>query len=115
MRDLDSDQSLFWSVAVPLTVVVMALAFIYGYKGDEIVDWFSDKMHDRRKRQRNSWQSTSLPSSSLSQASTTVPELDSSSQKVNQKTGLRHSLFRRKRDNVKRVKTSTGFTADSYP
>lgn len=38
IRNMDSNQPLFWAVAVPVTAVVLAAAFIYGYKSDEVED-----------------------------------------------------------------------------
>lgn len=38
IRDMESNQRLFWSVAVPVTVLVLTAAFIYGYKADEVMD-----------------------------------------------------------------------------
>lgn len=45
IRDMEAGQTLYWAVAVPTTVVVLAVAFVYGYKGDEIGDWVHEKMH----------------------------------------------------------------------
>lgn len=55
IRDMEAGQTLYWAVAIPITVVVVAVAFVYGYKGDEIGDWIHDKMHSaggRYPRQR---------------------------------------------------------------
>ncbi|KAG6353490.1 hypothetical protein INS49_005671 [Diaporthe citri] len=38
IRNMDSNQPLFWAVAAPLTILVLATAFIYGYKSDEVED-----------------------------------------------------------------------------
>lgn len=38
IRNMDSNQPLFWAVAVPVTAFVLAAAFIYGYKSDEVED-----------------------------------------------------------------------------
>lgn len=38
IRDMESNQRLFWSIATPLTVFVLTAAFLYGYKGDDIAD-----------------------------------------------------------------------------
>ncbi len=43
IRDIEATQSLYWTVAVPVTVVVLGVAFIYGYRGDEIGDWIHDR------------------------------------------------------------------------
>ncbi|KAL7921518.1 hypothetical protein ACQKWADRAFT_121325 [Trichoderma austrokoningii] len=39
VRDSEWNQVIFWITAVPITVGVLSLAFIYGYKGEEIRDW----------------------------------------------------------------------------
>ncbi|SCN70734.1 uncharacterized protein FFB20_03858 [Fusarium fujikuroi] len=43
VRDIGWDQRLFWSSAVPLTVTVMSLALIYGYKWDTVLE-FRDRV-----------------------------------------------------------------------
>jgi hypothetical protein len=48
IRDIDARQSLYWTIAIPVTVAVLTSAFIYGYKGDEIGDW----IHDRTRHWR---------------------------------------------------------------
>jgi hypothetical protein len=45
IRDIEASQSLYWTIAIPVTVAVLAVAFIYGYKGDEINDWIHDRTH----------------------------------------------------------------------
>ena len=38
-------QSLYWTITtIPVTVVVLAVAFVYGYKGDEVGDWIYDRI-----------------------------------------------------------------------
>ncbi|RTE80717.1 hypothetical protein BHE90_004813 [Fusarium euwallaceae] len=39
IRDMDHNQTIYWTVAVPVTVGTMALALIYAYRGQEISDW----------------------------------------------------------------------------
>lgn len=39
IRDMDSKQSLFWEIALPLTVGVMAIMLAIAYNGDEIRDF----------------------------------------------------------------------------
>ncbi len=51
IRDMDASQSLYWTVAIPVTVTVLAVAFVYGYKGDEIGDW----IHDRIRARNDTW------------------------------------------------------------
>jgi len=41
IRDMESNQRLFWSVAAPVTALVLTAAFLYGYKGEEIADVFA--------------------------------------------------------------------------
>ena len=45
IRDIEANQSLYWSIAIPITLAVLALALVYGYKGDEIVDWIHDRFN----------------------------------------------------------------------
>ncbi|KAI1505015.1 hypothetical protein F5X99DRAFT_334227 [Biscogniauxia marginata] len=47
IRDIDKDQKLFWIIALPITAVVMGLAFIYGYKWDT----WKEEIVRRRKMQ----------------------------------------------------------------
>jgi hypothetical protein len=60
IRDIDARQSLYWTIAIPVTVAVLTCAFIYGYKGDEIDDWIHDRIrHWRRAREpTTSWDQT---------------------------------------------------------
>ncbi|KAL6694048.1 hypothetical protein J3F84DRAFT_395752 [Trichoderma pleuroticola] len=39
VRNMDYKQGLFWATGIPVTLFVLTLACIYGYKGDEIRDW----------------------------------------------------------------------------
>lgn len=41
VRDTPHDQTIFWTAAIPVTAGVVALSFIYGYKGDAIEDFVS--------------------------------------------------------------------------
>ncbi|KAI0838310.1 hypothetical protein F5Y06DRAFT_303980 [Hypoxylon sp. FL0890] len=50
IRDTDYDQRFFWTVAIPVTFVVLALAFFYGYKGDSIEERVLTLMHARSER-----------------------------------------------------------------
>ncbi|KAL9468828.1 hypothetical protein ACSS6W_010522 [Trichoderma asperelloides] len=47
VRDSDWNQVIFWITGIPLTVGVLSLAFVYGYKGEEIRDWMIPKLQDR--------------------------------------------------------------------
>ena len=56
IRDTPHDQKIFWTAAIPVTVGVVALSFIYGYKGDAIEDFvttaFWSMVPGQRRRQR---------------------------------------------------------------
>lgn len=41
IRDTGYDQKIFWTAALPVTLGVLALAFLYGYKWDLILTWVS--------------------------------------------------------------------------
>ncbi|KAK0766313.1 hypothetical protein N5P37_000034 [Trichoderma harzianum] len=55
VRDSNWNQQIFWITGIPMTVVVLSLAWIYGYKGEEIRDWMIHRMQDRG---RQYWPST---------------------------------------------------------
>ncbi len=48
LRDMESDQTLFWTVAMPTTFVVLAIAFLYGYKWDWLVARVARVVEQRR-------------------------------------------------------------------
>ncbi|KAL6863564.1 hypothetical protein J3F83DRAFT_744819 [Trichoderma novae-zelandiae] len=48
VRDTEYSQRIFWMTGVPVTVAVLAVAFVYGYKGEEIRDWMAHVLQDRR-------------------------------------------------------------------
>lgn len=50
VRSMEFSQQVFWMTGVPVTLTVMVIALVYGYKGDEIGDWFAEKMYARRRR-----------------------------------------------------------------
>ncbi|KAL7914047.1 hypothetical protein GGI35DRAFT_439276 [Trichoderma velutinum] len=50
VRDTNRDQQIFWITGVPITVIVLSLAWIYGYKGEEIRDWMVHRMQDRGRQ-----------------------------------------------------------------
>lgn len=50
IRDTQLTQKIFWVTAVPLTVVILALAFLYGYRWDDIYKYLGDKWEERRLR-----------------------------------------------------------------
>ncbi|UKZ54094.1 hypothetical protein TrVGV298_007900 [Trichoderma virens] len=39
VRNMNHKQGLFWATGIPVTIFVLTMACIYGYKGDEIRDW----------------------------------------------------------------------------
>ncbi|KAH7067380.1 hypothetical protein BKA63DRAFT_116960 [Paraphoma chrysanthemicola] len=47
IRDMGSDQSLFWAVALPLTAVTMGTAMFIGYNGDGLRDVLSALVHPK--------------------------------------------------------------------
>lgn len=49
---MDFDQKLFWAVSIPVTVVVLGIAFLYGYHGEAIADHVSTVIQSRRRRGR---------------------------------------------------------------
>lgn len=50
VRDTEYSQRIFWLTGVPVTVAVLSVAFAYGYKGEEIIDWISHVLQDKRRR-----------------------------------------------------------------
>ena len=55
VRDTPHDQTIFWTAAIPVTAGVVALSFIYGYKGDAIEDFVTKtfwSLVPGQKRQR---------------------------------------------------------------
>jgi Mg2+ and Co2+ transporter CorA len=47
VRNSDYNQRIFWITGIPITVTVLSIAFIYGYKGEEIRDWMIRILQDR--------------------------------------------------------------------
>lgn len=50
VRDIDWDQRIFWTSALPITFGVITLAFVYGYKWDSIVESLSRRVPSQRSR-----------------------------------------------------------------
>ncbi|KAL2124626.1 hypothetical protein VTJ04DRAFT_991 [Mycothermus thermophilus] len=50
IRDIDADQTLYWTIAIPVTFLTLFATFVYGYKGDEIGDWLHRKFHSKIMR-----------------------------------------------------------------
>lgn len=48
IRDTDANQTLYWMISIPVTVLTLLAAFAYGYKGDEI----GDRLYDIYRRLR---------------------------------------------------------------
>ncbi|KAK7413672.1 hypothetical protein QQX98_007454 [Neonectria punicea] len=52
IRDMENGQTLYWSIALPVTFGILVLAFLYGYKWDSIVGRFQSHLehyHSTRK------------------------------------------------------------------
>lgn len=45
VRNMNHKQGLFWATGIPVTLFVLIVACIYGYKGDEICDWVMQLSH----------------------------------------------------------------------
>lgn len=52
VRNTSHSQWLFWATGIPVTIFVLALAYIYGYRGDEIRDWRIRLPHRLRSKIR---------------------------------------------------------------
>lgn len=50
VRNSEWNQAIFWITAVPITVGVLSLAFIYGYKGEEVRDWTIQVLQTRSRQ-----------------------------------------------------------------
>ncbi|KKP07345.1 hypothetical protein THAR02_00542 [Trichoderma harzianum] len=50
VRNMQYKQGLFWATGIPVTLFVLTLACIYGYKGDEIRDWAIQRSHCPRNK-----------------------------------------------------------------
>lgn len=48
IRDIDGDQRIFWTSALPVTFGVITLAFAYGFKWDLIVESLSRRVSSQR-------------------------------------------------------------------
>lgn len=56
IRDIDASQTLYWFIAIPITAGVLAAAFLYGYKGDEIEDWVQGRRYlSQARSRRTAW------------------------------------------------------------
>jgi phage tail tape-measure protein len=45
---MEFGQAIFWSTSLPVTALVVVVAIVYGYKGDEIGDWMKERFRRRR-------------------------------------------------------------------
>jgi hypothetical protein len=54
IRDMESTQSLFWTIAIPLTAVVMGTIFIVAYNGDKLRKRISDSYRSLTGKQDQS-------------------------------------------------------------
>ena len=52
IRNTTRDQGLFWAIAMPVTVLVLATAFVYGYRGDAIAELLDEKIESWQVRRR---------------------------------------------------------------
>jgi hypothetical protein len=52
IRDVEATQYLYWSIAVPVTLLVLTFALIYGYRGDDIDDWIHGVLHPNSPRRQ---------------------------------------------------------------
>ncbi|KAJ5959242.1 Mg2+ transporter protein CorA-like/Zinc transport protein ZntB [Penicillium vulpinum] len=54
IRDTNFDQTIFWEIAIPLTIVIVTLAFLYGYKWDDIyeygIEWREERSRKRAQK-----------------------------------------------------------------
>ncbi|KAL7942584.1 hypothetical protein V8C42DRAFT_360023 [Trichoderma barbatum] len=50
VRTMHHKQGLFWITGIPVTIFVLTLAYIYGYKGDDIRDWMIQRSHFPSKK-----------------------------------------------------------------
>jgi hypothetical protein len=46
IRDIEANQTIYWVISIPVTLLTLLAAFAYGYKGDEITDWLHHKLRD---------------------------------------------------------------------
>lgn len=47
IRNMNSNQNLFWAVAMPVTLTVLFAAFVYAYKADEVADLLRQWLHPK--------------------------------------------------------------------
>lgn len=114
IRDIEATQTLYWTIAIPVTVVVLAIAFVYGYKGDEIGDW----IHDRIRPTNATWlPSRTEPAEPNKPLTSTIDgpqvrwaETDAGAKEVWK--AVRNSVRRRKRKTDKDVKRTSTFHSD---
>ncbi|KAJ5453203.1 Mg2+ transporter protein CorA-like/Zinc transport protein ZntB [Penicillium cf. griseofulvum] len=52
IRDTKFDQTIFWEIAIPSTIVILTLAFLYGYKWDNIYEWFIEWQEERMAKKQ---------------------------------------------------------------
>ena len=67
IRNTEQDQSLFWQVAVPVTALVVGLAFLYAYWGAQIEDRLLSELHTQgnksNTKQMRDWPADSFANS----------------------------------------------------
>ncbi|KAI1503181.1 hypothetical protein F5X99DRAFT_425986 [Biscogniauxia marginata] len=63
IRDTDRDQRFFWAISIPMTAGVVALAMIYGYKWDSVMDFASTvwEVYQTRREGRHKHAGLEIP------------------------------------------------------
>lgn len=120
IRDIEATQSLYWTIAVPVTIVVLAFALVYGYKGDEIIDWIRDRI--------SLWKSSRAPRPAevAAQRTPQIPATDGGQGKTVKWAGtdagakeawrtVQNSVRRRKRRQDMNVTRKSTFQSDIMP
>ncbi|USP82040.1 uncharacterized protein yc1106_09314 [Curvularia clavata] len=81
IRDMDQKQGLFWTIAIPLTVVTVGACLLIGYNGEEIRDMFMWMYHKATGKQEANIGGTGIsvprrkrPLSTLGNSSSTTLE-----------------------------------------
>ncbi|KXJ90403.1 hypothetical protein Micbo1qcDRAFT_205251 [Microdochium bolleyi] len=50
IRDTEHDQRIFWAIAIPVTLLTLTLAFLYGYHGEDLMEWARETCSRRGTR-----------------------------------------------------------------
>ncbi len=91
LRDMDSSQTLFWAVAAPLTVTVVAAAWFYGYRWEAWEDRWRKSWEQRRMGTRSATAAEAWAGGEMQEATakSRPPETGTSSTSEKQK----HRVF----------------------